>query len=53
MDRDGLYAPANWEPGSTMVVPPTMSDEEAETGFAGRWLRVNAYLRTAVPGRRR
>ncbi|SEN33916.1 redoxin domain-containing protein [Palleronia pelagia] len=53
VDRDGLYAPANWEPGNTMVVPPTMSDEEAETGFAGRWLRVNAYLRTAVPGRRR
>ena len=42
----GLATPANWVPGDDVIIPATVSDEDAKAKF-GEFTKVLPYLRTA------
>ena len=41
---NGVATPANWQPGEDVIIPPTVSDEDAKTKF-GSFNAVFPYLR--------
>jgi len=40
----GVATPANWQPGEDVIIPPTVSDEDAKAKF-GSFNAVFPYLR--------
>ena len=44
MSANGVATPANWVPGQDVIIPPTVSDEDAKTKF-GEFETVFPYLR--------
>lgn len=44
-DKQGVSTPVNWQPGEDVVVPPSLSDEEAEKTYPGNVRKKTDYLR--------
>ena len=45
MTTKGVATPANWQPGGDVIIPATVSDEDAKAKF-GEFTKVLPYLRT-------
>ncbi len=45
-DRHTLATPVNWIPGEDVIIPPSVSDEEARRRFPKGFKTVKPYLRT-------
>ena len=41
-----VATPANWKPGEDVIIPPSVSDEEAKSLFPEGWNTIKPYLRT-------
>ena len=44
-DKDGIATPADWTPGNKVIIPPSVSDEEAKAKFPQGFDEVRSYLR--------
>lgn len=44
-EKHSVATPVNWQPGEDVVIPPSLSDEEAEAKFPG-FTTIKPYLRT-------
>ena len=44
-DRQGVATPVDWKPGQDVVVPPSVSDADAEKRYPGKIRKVTSYLR--------
>lgn len=44
-DRQGVATPVDWTPGAEVVVPPSVSDADAEKRYPGKVRKVTDYLR--------
>jgi alkyl hydroperoxide reductase subunit AhpC len=42
---DGVATPANWRPGDEVIIPATVSNEEAKRRFPQGWKTLRPYLR--------
>ena len=40
-----VATPVNWKPGEDVIIPPSVSDEQAKTKFPGGWKVLKPYLR--------
>ncbi|MCF8883575.1 peroxiredoxin [Erythrobacter sp. SN021] len=49
-DRAGIATPANWKPGEDVIIPPSVSDEEAREKFPQGFETIKPYLRTTTLG---
>ena len=49
-DRAGIATPANWMPGEDVIIPPSVSDEEAHEKFPQGFETIKPYLRTTQLG---
>ncbi len=49
-DRAGIATPANWMPGEDVIIPPSVSDEEAREKFPQGFETIKPYLRTTQLG---
>ena len=49
-DRAGTATPANWMPGEDVIIPPSVSDEEAHEKFPQGFETIKPYLRTTQLG---
>ena len=43
--KHGVATPVNWKPGEDVIIPPTVSDEEAKKKFPGGFKTLKPYLR--------
>ena len=41
-----VATPVNWKPGEDVIIPPSVSDEEAKALFPQGWNTIKPYLRT-------
>jgi thioredoxin-dependent peroxiredoxin len=41
-----VATPVNWKPGEDVIIPPSVSDDEARTLFPEGWNTIKPYLRT-------
>jgi len=44
-DKNGIATPADWRPGDKVIIPPTVSNEEANAKFPQGFDEVRSYLR--------
>ena len=44
-DKQGVATPVDWKPGDDVVVPPSVSDADAEQRYPGKVRKVTDYLR--------
>jgi len=44
-DKLTVATPADWRPGSKVIIPPSITDEQAETMFPQGWDSLKPYLR--------
>ncbi len=44
-DKLTVATPADWRPGSKVIIPPSITDEQAETMFPQGWDSIKPYLR--------
>ena len=48
--RHTVATPVNWKPGEDVIIPPSVTDEQAKSKFPNGWKTVKPYLRiTAQP----
>jgi thioredoxin-dependent peroxiredoxin len=40
-----VATPVNWKPGEDVIIPPSVSDEQAKQKFPGGWKALKPYLR--------
>lgn len=40
-----VATPVNWKPGEDVIIPPSVSDEQAKEKFPGGWKALKPYLR--------
>ena len=40
-----VATPVNWKPGEDVIIPPTVSDDDAKKKFPGGWKTLKPYLR--------
>jgi thioredoxin-dependent peroxiredoxin len=43
--KHNVATPANWKPGDDVIIPTSVSDEEAKQKFPGGWKALKSYLR--------
>jgi alkyl hydroperoxide reductase subunit AhpC len=43
--KHNVATPVNWKPGEDVIIPPSVSDEEAKKKFPGGWKTLKPYLR--------
>ena len=43
--KHNVATPVNWKPGEDVIIPPSLSDEEAKKKFPGGWKAPKPYLR--------
>ena len=48
-DKQSVATPVDWQPGDDVVVPPSVSDEDAEKKYPGQVRKVTDYLRFVPP----
>jgi thioredoxin-dependent peroxiredoxin len=46
--KHGVSTPVNWKPGEAVVVPGTLSEEQAKQKFPAGWKTLTPYLRLGV-----
>lgn len=46
-DAKRIATPADWQPGDKVIIPPSISNEEASTLFPKGWDELRPYLRLA------
>ena len=44
-DKHGIATPADWTPGDKVIIPPTVSNEEAKQKFPQGFDEIRSYLR--------
>jgi len=44
-ENKGVATPVNWKPGEDVIIPPSVSDEDAKAKYPGGWETVKPYLR--------
>jgi alkyl hydroperoxide reductase subunit AhpC len=44
-ESKGVATPVNWNPGDKVIIPPSVSDEDAKAKYPGGWEAVKPYLR--------
>jgi alkyl hydroperoxide reductase subunit AhpC len=44
-ENKGVATPVNWRPGESVIIPPSVSDEDARTKYPDGWETVKPYLR--------
>ncbi len=44
-ENKGVATPVNWKPGESVIIPPSVSDEDAKAKYPGGWETVKPYLR--------
>ncbi len=44
-DKNKVATPADWKPGGKVIIPPSVSNEEAKRLFPQGWDEVRSYLR--------
>ena len=44
-ENKGVATPVNWKPGEHVIIPPSVSDEDARTKYPGGWETQKSYLR--------
>lgn len=44
-DKNGIATPADWRPGDKVIIPPTVSNEDAEKKFPQGFEEIRPYLR--------
>jgi len=44
-DKNGIATPADWRPGEKVIIPPTVSNEDAEKKFPQGFEEIRPYLR--------
>lgn len=44
-DKNGIATPADWKKGDDVIIPPSVSNEEAKKKFPQGWNEVRPYLR--------
>jgi alkyl hydroperoxide reductase subunit AhpC len=44
-ETKGVATPVNWNPGDKVIIPPSVSDEDAKAKYPGGWEAVKPYLR--------
>lgn len=45
-DEKGVALPADWRPGDRAIIPPTVSDADAQAKFPQGFETIRPYLRT-------
>ena len=40
-----VATPVNWKPGEDVIIPPSVSDEQAKQKYPGGWKALKSYLR--------
>jgi alkyl hydroperoxide reductase subunit AhpC len=43
-----VATPVNWKPGQDVIIPPSVSDEQAKTKFPNGWKTLKPYLRVVA-----
>ena len=46
-----VATPVNWQPGQDVIIPPSVSDEQAKQKFPGGWKTLKPYLRVVAQPR--
>ena len=50
--KHSVATPVNWNPGDDVIIPTSVSDEQAKEKFPGGWKTLKPYLRvTSQPGK--
>ena len=44
-DANSIATPADWVPGDKVIIPPSISNEDAKTMFPQGWQEIRPYLR--------
>lgn len=44
-DKNHIATPADWRPGDEVIIPPSITDEEAKDIFPQGWQEIRPYLR--------
>lgn len=44
-DKERIATPADWRPGDKVIIPPSISNEEATDIFPQGWDEIRPYLR--------
>ena len=44
-ENKGVATPVNWRPGESVIIPPSVSDEDAKAKYPEGWETVKPYLR--------
>ncbi|MEO7865337.1 MAG: peroxiredoxin [Sphingomicrobium sp.] len=44
-ESKGVATPVNWKPGDKVIIPPSVSDEDARVKYPSGWETVKPYLR--------
>jgi len=43
-----VATPVNWKPGNDVIIPPSVSDEQAKQKFPNGWKTLKPYLRVVA-----
>ncbi len=46
--KHNVATPVNWRPGNDVIIPPSVSDEEAKKKFPNGWKSLKPYLRVVA-----
>lgn len=49
-DKHGVATPAQWTPGNKVIIPPSVTNEQAKERFPQGWDEVRPYLRYTTVG---
>ncbi len=47
--KHNVATPADWKPGEDVIIPTSVTDEQAKAKFPGGWKAVKPYLRVTRP----